>query len=196
MSRTDNLYELPENLPLPVDDGATNHLLGLQLPSIPLMSTAGIIVDLGSISGRTIVYCYPLTGRPDADLPKGWNEILGARGCTPQSCAFRDHYQELQALGAGCFGLSTQSTEYQQEAVRRLHLPFELLSDSKLIFTKALRLPAFEVESMTLIKRLTLIVENGCIEKVFYPVFPPDRNAEEVIDWLSNNIRSDRFIYK
>jgi peroxiredoxin len=191
MSRTDNLYELPENLPLPVDDGATNHLLGLQLPSIPLMSTAGIIVDLASISGRTVVYCYPLTGRPDADLPKGWNEILGARGCTPQACAFRDYYRDLQALGAGCFGLSAQSTEYQQEAVRRLHLPFELLSDSKLIFTKALRLPAFEVESMTLIKRLTLIVENGCIEKVFYPVFPPDRNAEEVIDWLSQNPQTD-----
>ena len=187
MSRTDNLYQLPENLPLPVDDGATNHLLGLQLPSIPLMSTAGIVVDLGSISGKTIVYCYPRTGKPDADLPKGWNEIPGARGCTPQSCAFRDHYQELQALGAGCFGLSTQTTEYQQEAVRRLHLPFNLLSDVELAFTNCLQLPTFEIESMTLIKRLTLIVENGRIEKVFYPVFPPEHNAEEVIDWLSQH---------
>ncbi|MCU0540619.1 MAG: peroxiredoxin [Oscillatoriaceae cyanobacterium Prado104] len=187
MLRNDNLYELPQNLPVPVDDGATNHLLGLQIPSIPLMSTAGIIVDLASISGRTVLYCYPLTGRPDADLPKGWNEIVGARGCTPQACAFRDYYQELQELDAGCFGLSVQSTEYQQEALRRLHLPFELLSDSKLMFAKALRLPTFEVESMILIKRLTLIVGNGCIEKVFYPVFPPDRNAEQVIEWLAQN---------
>lgn len=187
MSRNDNLYELPQNLPVPVDDGATNHLFGLQLPSIPLMSTAGILVDLASISGRTVVYCYPLTGRPDRDLPKGWNDIVGARGCTPQACAFRDYYRELQALGAGCFGLSAQTTEYQQEAVRRLHLPFELLSDSQLMFAKALRLPTFEVESVILIKRLTLIVGNGCIEKVFYPLFPPDRNAEQVIEWLSQN---------
>jgi peroxiredoxin len=187
MLTNDNLYELPQNLPVPVDDGATNHLLGWQLPSIPLMSTAGIIVDLASISGRNVVYCYPLTGRPDADLPKGWNDIAGARGCTPQACAFRDYYRELQAFGAGCFGLSAQSTAYQQEALRRLHLPFELLSDSQLMFAKALRLPVFEVESMILIKRLTLIVGNGCIEKVFYPVFPPDRNAEQVIDWLDRN---------
>jgi peroxiredoxin len=187
MPRTDNLYELPENLPLPVDDGATNHLLGLQIPTIPLMSTAGKIVNLGSLSGRTIVYCYPRTGKPDTDVPQGWNEIPGARGCTPQSCAFRDRYQELKALGVECFGLSTQTTEYQQEAVSRLHLPFDLLSDVELTFTKCLQLPTFEVESMTLIKRLTLIVANGCIEKVFYPVFPPDRNAQQVIDWLANN---------
>lgn len=191
MFRNENLYQLPQNLPVPVDDGAANHLLGLQLPSISLMSTTGILVDLASISGRTVVYCYPLTGRPDAELPKGWNEIVGARGCTPQACAFRDCYRELQALGAACFGLSAQNTEYQQEAVRRLHLPFELLSDSRLMFAKALALPTFEVESVTLIKRLTLIVENGCIEKVFYPVFPPDRNAEQVIDWLAQN-PSDR----
>ena len=187
MPRRDNLYELPENLPVPIDDGATNHLLGLQLPAIPLMSTAGILVDLASISGRTVVYCYPRTGRPEVDVPKGWNDIPGARGCTPQTCAFRDHYRELQGLGARCFGLSTQSTEYQEEAARRLHLPFALLSDLELTFTTSLRLPTFEVESMTLIKRLTLIIVNGCIKKVFYPVFPPDRNAEEVIYWLSEN---------
>ncbi|WP_370589609.1 peroxiredoxin [Tychonema sp. LEGE 07203] len=191
MLRNDNLYELPQNLPVPVDDGATNHLVGLQVPAIALMSTAGNIVDLGSISGRTVVYCYPLTGKPDADLPKGWNDTVGARGCTPQACAFRDYYRELQALGSGCFGLSAQTTKYQQEAVRRLHLPFELLSDSQLMFAKALRLPTFEVELMTLIKRLTLIVENGRIEKVFYPVFPPDRNAEQVIDWLAQNPQRD-----
>lgn len=133
------------------------------------------------------MYCYPRTGRPDRDLPLGWNEIPGARGCTPQSCAFRDHYQELQALGAGVFGLSTQNTEYQQEAVERLHLPFGLLTDLELDFTRALRLPTFEIDSMTLIKRLTLIIFDGRIEKVFYPVFPPEQNAEEVIDWLSRN---------
>lgn len=187
MPRTDNLYELPKNLPVPVDDGACDHLLSMQIPSVPLMSTAGRIVDLASLTGRTVVYCYPRTGRPDRDLPLGWNEIPGARGCTPQSCAFRDHYQELHAFGAMVFGLSTQNTEYQQEAVERLHLPFELLTDLELDFTRALRLPTFEIDSMTLIKRLTLIIFDGRIEKVFYPVFPPEQNAEEVIDWLSQN---------
>ena len=157
----------------------------MQLPSVPLTSTAGRIVDLANLPGRTVVYCYPRTGRPDQEPPNGWNEIPGARGCTPQSCAFRDHYRELQALGAGVFGLSTQSTDYQREAVERLHLPFDLLSDSELVFTRALRLPTFQVESVTLIKRLTLIIVNGRIEKVFYPVFPPDKNAGEVIEWLS-----------
>jgi len=187
MPRTDNLYELPKNLSAPVDDGACDHLSGMQLPSVRLRSTAGRIVDLARFPGRTVVYCYPRTGRPDTDPPKGWNEIPGARGCTPQSCAFRDHYQELQARGARVFGLSTQSTDYQQEAVERLHLPFELLSDSGLAFTNALRLPTFEVEAMILIKRLTLIIRDGRIEKAFYPVFPPDQNAEEVIEWLSRN---------
>ncbi|MDB9511923.1 peroxiredoxin [Kamptonema animale CS-326] len=188
MAKPDNLYELPQNLPVPVDDGATNHLLGLQVPAISLMSTAGIFVDLASLAGRSVVYCYPLTGRPDLDnIPQGWNQIAGARGCTPQSCAFRDRYQELKTLGVKCFGLSGQSTEYQQEAVKRLHLPFELLSDLELAFTKSLKLPTFELDSRTFIKRLTLILSSGRIEKVFYPVFPPDRNAEEVIDWLSHN---------
>ncbi|MBD2385941.1 peroxiredoxin [Cylindrospermum sp. FACHB-282] len=187
MTITDNLYELPQNLLVPVDDGACNHLLGMKIPAVPLMSTAGKIVDLASLTARTVVYCYPRTGRPDKDLPQGWNEIPGARGCTPQSCAFRDHYQDLQALGAGVFGLSTQNTAYQQEAIERLHLPFELLSDLELAFTKALNLPTFEIESMTLIKRLTLIICNGQIEKVFYPVFPPDQNVEEVIEWLLRN---------
>ncbi|MCP6759943.1 MAG: peroxiredoxin [Fischerella sp. CENA71] len=187
MPRMDNLYELPQNLPVPFDDGACNHLLGIQIPSVPLISTAGRIVDLATLTGRTVVYCYPRTGRPDKDPPKGWNEIPGARGCTPQSCTFRNHYQELQALGAGVFGLSTQNPEYQQEAVERLHLPFELLSDLELAFTRALQLPTFKIESMTLIKRLTLIIFDGRIEKVFYPVFPPDKNVEKVIEWLSQN---------
>src|ERR671923_562196 len=184
MERQDNLYELPKDLPVPIDDGACNHLPGMQLPSVPLTSTTGRVVDLAKISGRTVVYCYPRTGRPDKNPPQGWDEIPGARGCTPQSCAFRDYYQELQALGAEVFGLSTQDSNYQREAVERLHLPFPLLSDEKLIFTKALNLPTFEVEAMTLIKRLTLIISNGLVEHVFYPVFPPDKNADEVIGLL------------
>ena len=187
MARQDNLHELPKDLPVPIDDGASDHLRGVPLPSVPLMSTMGRVVDLAKISGRTVVYCYPRTGRPDEDPPQGWNEIPGARGCTPQSCAFRDHYQELRALGAEVFGLSTQDSNYQREAVERLHLPFPLLSDDKLTFTKALNLPTFEVEAMTLIKRLTLVIRNGLVEHVFYPVFPPDKNADEVIGWLRKN---------
>lgn len=190
MPRADNLYTIPDNLPIPIDDGACNHLLGMHIPSIPLCSTSGEIVDLANLTGRTVLYCYPRTGHPDRDPPQGWNEIPGARGCTPQSCAFKDHYQELQALGVAVYGLSTQDTAYQREAVERLHLPFELLSDRDLDFAKALRLPIFELESMQLIKRLTLIISNGRIEKVFYPVFPPDKNAEEVISWLTYNTSS------
>jgi peroxiredoxin len=180
----ENLHELPESLPVPTDDGACDHLPGMRLPPVTLPSTAGERVDLSGLPDRTVVYCYPRTGRPDEDLPQGWDEIPGARGCTPQSCAFRDHHAELQALGTRVFGLSTQSTEYQREAAGRLHLPFGLLSDEGLTFAKALGLPTFEVEGMTLIKRLTLIVNDGWIEKVFYPVFPPDENAEEIVRWL------------
>ena len=144
-------------------------------------------MDQASLTRRTVVYCYPRTGEPGRDPPKGWNDIPGARGCTPQACSFRDHYRELQACGVEVFGLSTQSTEYQREAVERLHLPFELLSDLELALTNALQLPTFEVESMTLIKRLTLIIHAGRIEKVFYPVFPPDKHVEEVIELLSLN---------
>ena len=184
MSRSDNIYTLPENLRAPVDNGACDHLPDIRVPSVPLRSTAGLIVDLAGLTGRTVVYCYPRTGQPDQEPPQGWNEIPGARGCTPQSCAFRDHYRELEALGARLFGLSTQTTDYQREAVERLHLPFELLSDEKLAFANALRLPTFQVDSMTLIKRLTLIISGGRIDKVFYPVFPPDKDAEEVITWF------------
>ena len=189
MSRSDNIYKVPGNLPIPADDGGCDHLSGLQMPSVALRSTAGRIVDLAGLRGRTVVYCYPRTGHPDHEPLKGWNEIPGARGCTPQSCAFRDHYRELQSLGAQVFGLSTQDTADQREAVDRLHLPFELLSDEKLEFVDALRLPTFRVEPITLIKRLTLIIADGVIEKVFYPVFPPDKNAEQVIQWLSGNLR-------
>jgi peroxiredoxin len=185
MDRKDNVYELPKGLPVPQDDGACNHLVGMQAPSLLLTSTSGRKLDLSRLLGKSVVYCYPRTGRPDQEIPKGWNEIPGARGCTPQSCAFRDHLQEFQSLGVTVFGLSTQDTDYQQEVAQRLNLPFELLSDSTLAFTHALRLPTFEVEGMTLIKRLTLIIDAGRIIKVFYPVFPPDKDAVEVIHWLS-----------
>jgi peroxiredoxin len=185
MPRADDLHALPKDLPVPVDDGACDHLPGRRIPPVPLASTAGRPVDLSGLPGRTVVYCYPRTGRPDADPPPGWNAIPGARGCTPQSCAFRDHHQELRALGAAVFGLSTQDTAYQREAAERLHLPFELLSDARLELARALRLPTFQVAGMTLIKRLTLVVADGVIEKVFYPVFPPDANAGAVIAWLA-----------
>ena len=188
MARSDSVYELPKDLPVPQDDGACAHLAGLKLPRVALTATGGASVDLSALAGRTVVYIYPRTGRPDQELPTGWNAIPGARGCTPQSCAFRDHYQELKRAGATqVFGLSTQDGAYQREAVGRLHLPFELLSDEKLAFARALKLPTFAVDGMTLIKRITLIARDGAIEKVFYPVFPPDRSAGDVLDWLAAN---------
>jgi peroxiredoxin len=184
MAQTENTYDLPEGIPAPTDDGAADHLPGMHLPSVPLNATSGRTVDLSALHGATVVYCYPMTGRPDKELPQGWDEIPGARGCTPQSCSFRDHHAELEALGARVFGLSTQRTGYQQEAVRRLHLPFDLLSDEDLAFAEALSLPTFEADGMILLKRLTLVIEEVRIEKVFYPVFPPDKNAQEVLAWL------------
>jgi peroxiredoxin len=186
MARSDNLHELPADLPVPQDDGACNHLTGLRLPRMTLASTGGRSVDLSALAGRTVVYIYPRTGRPDQEVPTGWNAIPGARGCTPQSCAFRDHYGELKRAGATqLFGLSTQDSAYQREAAERLHLPFELLSDEKLQFAKKLKLPTFQADGMTLIKRITLIVRDGSIERAFYPVFPPDKNAGDVLDWLA-----------
>ncbi|MDQ3795098.1 MAG: peroxiredoxin [Actinomycetota bacterium] len=184
MAKTENAYELPEGIPIPTDDGAADHLPGMRIPSVPLISISGDTVDLSALSGKTVVYCYPMTGRPDRDPPQGWDEIPGARGCTPQSCSFRDHHAELRDLDARVFGLSTQDTEYQKEAAGRLHLPFQLLSDEKLAFAEALSLPAFEAEGMIVLKRLTLVIEDGRILRVFYPVFPPSKNAEEVLAWL------------
>lgn len=184
MATTNPYFELPADLPVPVDDGACDHLLGLRLPAISLPSTAGGTVDLAALTGRTVVYCYPRTGRPGEPLPTGWDSIPGARGCTPESCGFRDHYRELRALDVEVFGLSTQTTDYQREAAERLQLPFALLSDADLQLVRALRLPTFSVDGVTLIKRLTLILQNGQIEHVFYPVFPPDRHAQDVLDWL------------
>jgi peroxiredoxin len=186
MSGTD-IYEVPGGLPEPEDDGACDHLPGMRLPPVSLAATSGELIDLSTLAGTTIVYCYPLTGRPDWDLPQGWDEIPGARGCTPQSCAFRDHHAELQDLGARVFGLSTQDSDYQREAAERLNLPYGLLSDEVLEFAKTLGLPTFDAEGMTLLKRVTLVLEGGEIRKVFYPVFPPGRNAEEVIGWLSTH---------
>lgn len=183
--RQDDLYALPADLPVPQDDGACDHLTGMELPSVPLPSTAGGTVDLSELTGRTVVYVFPRAGNPSRPpLVEGWNLIPGARGCTPQSCAFRDHHGELAALGAAVFGLSIQSPEDQAEIAARLHLPFGLLSAAGLDFARALNLPTFEVAGMVLIKRLTLIVRDGVIETVFYPVFPPDQNAEQVIAWI------------
>jgi len=189
MTRSDDVYSLPADLPVPENDAACDHLTGMTLPSVGLRSTGGEIVDLSGLEGRVVVYIYPRTGQPDQELPKGWNAIPGARGCTPQSCAFRDHHAELKSLGARVYGLSTQTTDYQKELVERLHLPFDVLSDADLRLTRALKLPTFEVDGMTLIKRTTLILRDGKIEKVFYPVFPPDRSADEVIQWLEANRR-------
>jgi peroxiredoxin len=179
-----NLLDLPADLPVPVDDGACDHLPGMRLPALALPATDGNMVDLSALSGRTIVYAYPRTGRPDQPLPTGWDKIPGARGCTPQSCAYRDLAAELASLGARVFGLSTQDTAYQQEAAVRLHLPFPLLSDERLALATALGLPTFQVDGMTLIKRLTLVIDDGLIETVFYPVFPPDADAANVAAWL------------
>lgn len=182
------LTELPKDLPVPTDDGGCDHLLGMIMPSIGLVATNGMMVNLVEQNGYVVVYCYPMTGRPDRDLPAGWDQIPGARGCTPQSCAFKDHHQEIASLGASVYGLSTQSTSYQQEVAERLHLPFLLLSDELLKFSKTLDLPTFYVDGVVLIKRLTIILKAGRIEKVFYPVFPPDKNAEQVITWIRSNI--------
>jgi peroxiredoxin len=184
-------FPLPPDLPRPVDDGAADHLKGLLVPGIALRSTSNRMIDLSQRTAPyTVVYCYPMTGVPGKPLPEGWDLIPGARGCTPQSCGFRDHHQELAALGAEVFGLSTQSTAYQQEMAVRLHLPFDVLSDEHFELTNALRLPTFEVDGMRLLRRLTLIICNHRIEHVFYPVFPPDQSAEEVLRWLKERAGS------
>jgi peroxiredoxin len=179
-------FPLPQNLPRPIDDGAARHLAGMAVPPLLLPSTAGDFVNLSRLSAKQIVvYCYPRTGVPGTALPEGWDAIPGARGCTPESCCFRDRYRELLDLGVSVFGLSTQTTEYQREMANRLRLPFPVLSDSEFRFSDALRLPTFEVQGMRLLKRLTLVIRNGRIDHVFYPVFPPDQHASEVLRWLA-----------
>jgi len=179
-----NLKELPKDLPKPKDDGACDHLLGSKLPNIDLKTTDGNTVNFATVESRVVIYLYPMTGRPDVALPDGWDEIPGARGCTPQSCSFRDHHAELQELNTEVYGLSTQTSEYQQEAAERLHLPFPLVSDRGLDFISSLSIPTMEVEGMVLSKRVTIIGEGGVIKKVFYPVFPPNENANQVLSNL------------
>jgi peroxiredoxin len=177
---------LPPGIPAPQDDGAARHLTGAKLPDLALPATSGAAVNLSKLKGRTVIYVYPRTGVPGVDAPPGWDDIPGARGCTPQSCSFRDHFGELKRLGVQqIYGLSVQDTGYQKEVATRLHLPFAVLSDEKLALTKAMKLPTFTTSGMTLLKRMAWVIDDGTITKVFYPVFPPDKSAEEVVMWLS-----------
>jgi peroxiredoxin len=176
---------LPTDIPVPQDDGAARHLAGMSMPDLALPATTGPAVNMSKLHGRTVLYIYPRTGVPGVDPPPGWDEIPGARGCTPQSCGFRDHFAELKGLGvAQLFGLSTQDQAYQREAAARLHLPFAILSDEKLALTKALNLPTFTTSGMALLKRMALVIDDAVIVKAFYPVFPPDKSAAEVVAWL------------
>ena len=180
-------YTLPSDLPRPRDDGAADHLPGMSVPAVELASTAGGTVSLAARAGRTVVYAYPRTGRPgEPSLVDDWDLIPGARGCTPETCGFRDHHAELAAAGAAVFGLSTQDTAYQRELADRLALPFSILSDERLELTRALRLPTFDAAGQTLLKRLTLLLSDGAIERVWYPVFPPDRHAAEVLEYVAS----------
>ena len=182
-----NSYEeLPSNLPVPIDDGACDHLVGMRFPDIFLKSTTGENVNLSRIEGGVVIYCYPMTGKPGVPLPEGWDEIPGARGCTPQSCSFRDHHAELSELGAEVYGMSTQTYEYQQEMAKRLHLPFQVISDSNLEFCRAMKIPTFSVDGNTLMKRVTMISDNGSVEAVHYPVFPSDSDSKWVIQYLES----------
>ena len=190
--------QLPADLPAPADDGTAAHLPGTTMPALALPSTSNGPVRVDTVPDgftRLVIYAYPMTGLPGVPVPDGWDEIPGARGCTPETCGFRDHAAELGAHGAAVAGLSTQSTGYQREAAARLRLPFPLLSDADLTLATALSLPAFSLDlpadyegggQRVLLKRLTLVVRDGVIEKVFYPVFPPDRHAEQVLGWLSD----------
>jgi peroxiredoxin len=184
-----DLTTFPTDLPEPQDDGAAAHLPGLRLPHVSLQSTTGSPVCLDSLGeGRTVIYIYPLTGRPGQDLPRGWDAIPGARGCTPEACGFRDQYEQLLRAGASrVFGLSSQDSEYQREVTDRLHLPYQLLADPELSLAEQLGLPTFEVDGRRFYRRLTLIVRDGAVEHVFYPVFPPNLHAAQVLEWLEEH---------
>lgn len=181
----DSFETLPSDLPVPVDDGACDHLAGMRMPALRLPSTQGGAVDVAGVAGLAVFYCYPMTGLPGTPLPEGWDAIPGARGCTPQSCAFRDRHADIIALGAEVFGISTQDTAYQTEMARRLHLPFAVLSDARHQLADALNLPRFEAAGMRLLKRVTLIVQDAEILHVHYPVFPSDADA----DWVVRRLR-------
>jgi peroxiredoxin len=180
-------YEnLPADLPIPENDGAADHLRGASMPVLTLPATSGEVINLADLgAGRTVVYLYPMTGKPGVSLPDGWDSIPGARGCTPETCGFRDHFRELREAGAArVYGLSSQDTEYQAELAARLALPFTILSDPQLRLGDRLRLPTFEVDGRDLYKRLTLVVRDGKVEHAFYPIFPPDEHADQVLAWL------------
>src|SRR5262249_2118859 len=177
--------KLPDNLPVPEDDGACDHLTGMMLPALALPSTSGRGVRLDEASqGTTVFFFYPRTGRPGVEIPESWNQIPGARGCTPHSCRYRDRFDEFRSRKVAVFGVSSQDTEYQRELVQRTRLPYEILSDADFRLTEALRLPTFVFDGVRLITRLAFVARQGRIVKVFYPVFPPDKNAEVVLDWL------------
>jgi len=179
---------LPDNLPVPQDDGACAHLPGLKMPRLALPTTAGSTVDFSSLPGRNVIFCYPKTGAPGKNPPASWDLIPGARGCTPQNCSFRDEYANFAPAGVKqIFGVSTQSSSYQQEAAERLRLPYSLVSDEKLAFAHALNLPTFDFEGEILIKRMTLIVDEGVTTHVLYPVFPPDKSAADTLEWIKQH---------
>jgi peroxiredoxin len=184
-----DLNRLPADLPVPEDDGAADHLAGRPVPRLSLPSTSGESVALDGLgSGRTVVYVYPLTGRPGAEQPEGWDDIPGARGCTTEACDFRDHHADLVAAGASrVFGVSSQDSDYQREVVDRLRLPFAMLSDTRLSLAGGLGLPTFHAGALTLFTRLTLVILDGVIEHVFYPVFPPNEHAQQVLAWLRSH---------
>jgi peroxiredoxin len=184
VGRIDDIHTIPDDLPVPEDDGAADHLVDAVIPVIPLTATTGESVRLDQLPGRTVLFAYPRTGRPDEEMPPGWDSIPGARGCTPEACGFRDVHSQFADQGARVLALSTQDPAYQREMAERLHLPFPVLSDERLELTRALRLPTFETNGWTLLKRLTLVIDDGRVAHVFYPVFPPDRHAAEVLDWL------------
>ena len=184
-----NYNQTPDNLPEPQDDGAANHLQGLRLPSVALQSTSGQRVDVAQHRGWLVIYAYPMTGVPGVPLPPNWDHIPGARGCTPQTNAYKEMHPQLHAWGVGVFGLSSQSTEYQLELAQRLQLPFAILSDAQLQFQQALQLPTFESEGKTLLKRLTMVAKDGVIQTVHYPVFPSHADAA----WVANYLKTQSF---
>lgn len=183
----DVLRSIPADLPIPIDDGACEHLKNMLMPNVSLWSTDDQEINLSRLSGWNVIFCYPMTGRPGFTIPEGWVQIPGAAGCTPQACSYRNNHSELKRNGVGVYGISTQTSEVQKEASNRLGLPYPLLSDADHSFSSALKLPLLEVGGLKLIKRLTLILKDGVIKKCFYPVFPPDKNVVEVIAWLAEN---------
>ncbi len=183
-----DLSKIPDGLPIPTDDGACNHLVGMSLPSIDLMTTSDRLLNLNDINKPTVIFFYPRTGEPNKPAPADWDLIPGARGCTPQSCGFRELYSEFTKLGFQVFGLSSQDTNYQKEFVQRNHIPFEILSDSQFQLIDQMNLPTFQYNGLRLVKRMALIIQDGQIIKIFYPVFPPNENASTVLLWLKSKL--------